>query len=58
MMVVAQPAGHIEAFSVDLFKVISSGIHDEAAIKAVFLKHNMDVVGPPLPKTHRPMTTP
>jgi mannose-6-phosphate isomerase-like protein (cupin superfamily) len=58
MMVVAQPAGHIEAFSVDLFKVISSGTHDEAAIKAVFLKHNMDVVGPPLPKKHRPMTTP
>jgi mannose-6-phosphate isomerase-like protein (cupin superfamily) len=58
MMVVAQPAGHIEAFSVDLFKVISSGTHDEAAIKAVFLKHNMDIVGPPLPKTHRPMTTP
>jgi mannose-6-phosphate isomerase-like protein (cupin superfamily) len=58
MMVVAQPAGHIEAFSVDLFKVISSGTHDEAAIKAVFLKHNMDVVGPPLPKKHRTMTTP
>jgi mannose-6-phosphate isomerase-like protein (cupin superfamily) len=58
MMVVAQPAGHIEAFSVDLFKVISSGTYDEAAIKALFLKHNMDVVGPPLPKTHRPMTIP
>ena len=58
MMVVAQPAGHIEAFSVDLFKVISSGTHDEAAIKAVFLKHNMDIVGPPLPKKHQPMTTP
>ena len=53
MIVVAQPAGHIEAFSVDLFKVISSSTHDEAAIKAVFLKHDMDIVGPQLPKKHQ-----
>lgn len=58
MMVVAQPAGHIEAFSVDLFKVTSSGTNNEAAFRAVFLKHNMEIVGPPLPKKHQPMTTP
>jgi hypothetical protein len=55
-MVVAQPAGHIEAWSVDLFKLFSSGTHDEAAIKALFLKHNMEIVGPPLPKKHQSMT--
>jgi mannose-6-phosphate isomerase-like protein (cupin superfamily) len=58
LIVVAQPAGHIEAFSVDLFRLTSSGIRDEAAFKAVFLKHNMDVVGPPLPRKNHSMTTP
>jgi hypothetical protein len=57
-MVVAQPAGHIEAFPVDLFKLVSSGTYNEAALKTVFLKHNMEIVGPPLPKKHQPTTTP
>jgi quercetin dioxygenase-like cupin family protein len=56
MMVVAQPAGQIEAFSVDLFKLISSGTRDGATLKTLFLKHDMDVVGPPLPKRRQPMT--
>jgi hypothetical protein len=56
IMVMARPAGHIEALSVDLFR-LSSGIHDEAAFKAVYKKHNMDVVGPPLPKRHQPTNT-
>ena len=50
MIVVAQPAGQIEAFSIDLFKLISSGIRDGATLKALFLKHDMEVVGPPLPR--------
>jgi hypothetical protein len=49
-MVVAQPAGQIEAFSIDLFKLISSGIRDGTTLKALFLKHDMEVVGPPLPR--------
>jgi mannose-6-phosphate isomerase-like protein (cupin superfamily) len=51
LIVVVQPAGEIEAFSVDLFKLVSSGTRDGATLKAVFLKHDMDVVGPPLPKS-------
>jgi quercetin dioxygenase-like cupin family protein len=56
MMVVAQPAGHIEAFSVDLFRWISSGTQDPAALIALFQKHNMDFVAPPSPKKHQPTT--
>src|SRR6516225_7182661 len=50
LMVVAQPAGQIEAFSIDLFKLISSGIRDGTTLKALFLKHDMEVVGPRLPR--------
>jgi mannose-6-phosphate isomerase-like protein (cupin superfamily) len=52
LMVVAQPAGHIEAFSADLFKLVSSGTRDQAAIGAIFLRHDMDVVGQPLARKH------
>jgi mannose-6-phosphate isomerase-like protein (cupin superfamily) len=54
LIVVAQPAGDIEAFSVDLFKVVSSGTRDQAAIKATILKHAIEVLGPPLSKTSQP----
>jgi quercetin dioxygenase-like cupin family protein len=57
MLVVAQPAGHIEAFSVDLFKLIASGTRDETAMKALFHRHDMEMVGPPLPKTKRQAVT-
>ena len=50
LLVVAQPAGHIEAFAVDLFKLVTSGTRDEATFKLMFQKHDMEIVGPPLPK--------
>jgi mannose-6-phosphate isomerase-like protein (cupin superfamily) len=48
MMVVAQPSGQIEAFSANLFRLISSGTHDEASLKALFLEHDIEVLGPPI----------
>ena len=54
LLVVVQPAGHIEAFSVDLFKLIASGNRDESTIRALFQKHDMELVGPPLPKKRLP----
>jgi hypothetical protein len=47
LIVVAQPAGHIEAFSVDLFRLVTTGKRDQAAIKAIFLEHDMDMLAPP-----------
>ena len=55
LIVVAQPAGHIEAFSVDLFRLVSTGPRDQAAIKAIFLKHDMDVLGPPFANKDQPV---
>lgn len=51
MLVVVQPAGNIEAFSEDLEK-LSAGENrnDPGAFKALFEKHDMEIVGPPLPK--------
>ena len=50
MLVVAQPAGHIEAFTADLEKLVAAGPPDPAAFKALFQKHDMEIVGPPLSK--------
>ena len=50
MLVVAQPAGHIEAFTEDLEKLVATGPPSPAAFKALFEKHDMEIVGPPLPK--------
>ena len=50
MLVVAQPAGHIEAFTEDLEKLVAAGPPDPAAFKALFEKHDMEIVGPPLSK--------
>ena len=58
LIVVAQPAGHIEAFSIDLFKLMSSGTQDPAAMIALFQKHNMEFVAPPLPRRHQPTAAP
>lgn len=50
MLVVAQPAGHLEAFAEDLEKLTAEKNADPAAHKALFEKHDMEIVGPPLPK--------
>jgi mannose-6-phosphate isomerase-like protein (cupin superfamily) len=50
MLVVAQPAGGMEAFAKDLFRLAGTGAPDPSAMKALFEKHNMEIVGPPLPK--------
>jgi len=54
LLVVAQPAGHIEAFAVDLFKLIASGSREESAMGALFQRHDMEILGPPLPKKRLP----
>jgi mannose-6-phosphate isomerase-like protein (cupin superfamily) len=50
MLVVAQPAGHLEAFVKDLAKLGVAGARQPGAMKALFERHNMEMVGPPLPK--------
>jgi mannose-6-phosphate isomerase-like protein (cupin superfamily) len=50
MLVVAQPAGHIEAFTEDLEKLVAAGPPSPAAFKALFQKHDMEIVGQPLAK--------
>lgn len=48
MLVVAQPAGHIEALPEDLERLLAASPPDPNAFKALFLKHDMEIVGPPL----------
>jgi mannose-6-phosphate isomerase-like protein (cupin superfamily) len=48
LMVVAQPAGHLEAFLEDLANLGPPDKRDPAAYRAVYAKHQMDIVGPPL----------
>ena len=50
LLVVAQPAGEIEAFTRDLEALTAVGSPDPKAYAALFAKHNMEIVGPPLPK--------
>ena len=50
MLVVAQPAGHLEAFARDLDKLTPADMQNAGAMKALYQKHNMEIVGPPLPK--------
>jgi mannose-6-phosphate isomerase-like protein (cupin superfamily) len=52
MLVVVQPAGHVEAFVKDLAKVTPAEIQLPGWEKALFEKHNMELAGPPLPKKH------
>jgi mannose-6-phosphate isomerase-like protein (cupin superfamily) len=54
LLVVIQPAGHAEAFAVDLFKLIASGNREESAMRALFQKYDMEMLGPPLPKKRLP----
>ena len=50
LIVVAQPAGHLEAFARDLDKLTPADMQNAGAMKALYQKHNMEIVGPPLPK--------
>jgi mannose-6-phosphate isomerase-like protein (cupin superfamily) len=50
MLVVAQPAGHLEAFAKDLESIGPDGMQAPGAEKALFERHNMQIAGPPLPK--------
>ena len=45
----AQPAGHLEAFLVDLSTSLRQGIQDPVSMKALFERYEMEVKGPPLP---------
>lgn len=44
----AQPAGHLEAFLVELSKLEQEGRLEPASIKGLFERHEMEVAGPPL----------
>jgi hypothetical protein len=44
----AQPAGHLEEFLVDLSKLQQKGALQPAAVKALFDRYDMEVMGPPL----------
>ena len=50
MLVVVQPAGHMEAFAKDLQKLMPSQMRDPAIEKALFEKYDIELAGPPLPK--------
>lgn len=50
LLVVAQPAGHIEAFTRDLEALAAAGPPSPEAYRALFARHNMEIAGPPLPK--------
>lgn len=47
----AQPAGQLEAYLVDLSKLLQKGAADAAAIQALFERHGMEIKGPPLPSS-------
>ncbi|MBZ5611708.1 MAG: cupin domain-containing protein [Acidobacteriia bacterium] len=49
MLVVAQPAGNLEAFSEEL-EELRGHPADPATFKALFEKYDMEIVGPPLAK--------
>jgi hypothetical protein len=44
----ARPAGHLEAFLVELSKLQQEGRIEPALIKSLFERHEMEVAGPPL----------
>jgi hypothetical protein len=44
------PAGNLEAFTEDLERLGAKANRDPAAYRTLFEKHNMEIVGPPLPK--------
>jgi hypothetical protein len=44
-----QPAGQAEAFLVELAKLQQAGPLEPLAVKALFERHDVEVMGPPLP---------
>jgi mannose-6-phosphate isomerase-like protein (cupin superfamily) len=50
MLVVAQPAGGMEGFAKDLIALGGTGVPDPSAMRGLFAKYNMEMLGPPLPK--------
>jgi quercetin dioxygenase-like cupin family protein len=50
LLVVSQPAGHLESFVEDLEKLTPAQLRDPAVEKALFEKYEIEMAGPPLPK--------
>ena len=50
MLSLAEPAGHLEAFLVAASQQVREGPPGPGALKALFEKYDMEVMGPPLPK--------
>jgi len=50
LLVVTQPAGHLEKFAEDLEKLTPVQLRDPAVEKALFEKYEIEMAGPPLPK--------
>jgi mannose-6-phosphate isomerase-like protein (cupin superfamily) len=50
MLSLAEPAGHLEAFLVAASQLLRGGPPHPDALKALFEKYDMEVMGPPLPK--------
>jgi mannose-6-phosphate isomerase-like protein (cupin superfamily) len=50
LLVVSEPAGHLESFVEDLEKLTPAQLRDPAVEKALFEKYEIEMAGPPLPK--------
>ena len=50
LLVISQPAGHLEAFVEDLVKLTPAQLIDPAVEKALFEKYEIEMAGAPLPK--------
>ncbi len=48
LMIMAEPAGHLEAFLEGLANLGPPSTRDPAAYRAVYARYEMDIVGPPL----------
>ena len=58
LLVVSQPAGHLESFVEDLEKLTPAQLRDPAVEKALFEKHEIEWAGPPLPKKNATVGAP
>jgi mannose-6-phosphate isomerase-like protein (cupin superfamily) len=50
MLSLAEPAGRLENFLIELSKVVLEGPPDPDRYRALFEKYDMEVMGPPIPK--------
>jgi mannose-6-phosphate isomerase-like protein (cupin superfamily) len=50
LLVISQPAGHLESFVEDLVKLTPAQLIYPAVEKALFEKYEIEMAGPPLPK--------